>query len=966
MRNFCSTLIVFFLLSSALYGNKTEYKYESVKGDPLKTRIYTLENGLKVYLSVNRDKPRVQTFIGVRVGGKNDPAETTGLAHYFEHLMFKGTENFGTSDYKKEKPLLDKIESLFETYRTVKDETRRKEIYAEIDRVSQEASKIAIPNEYDKLMSSIGAQGTNAFTSYDATAYMEDIPSNEIESWAAIQADRFNNPVIRGFHTELETVYEEYNMSLTSDGRKVYEAVMAGLFPHHPYGQQTVLGTQEHLKNPSITNIKKYFNTYYVPNNMVVCMSGDIDPDKVIRTIDRYFGSMKPKDVPVFKTDPEKPITEPTRKEVIGLEAANIAVAYRLPAANTKDAAIAELIDYMLTNGKAGLIDLNLVQKQKVLKAGTYVIPMADYSIFQMYGTPKEGQTLEAVRALLLEQLDILKKGDFDESLLQAVINNFRLHQYYQQQESRYIAHLFLSSFINNENWENQVKKIDMQSKLTKQDIVDFCNKYFNDNYVAVYKKEGKPNDKKIEKPQITPIQSNRDNESQFLAEIKARKKNPVAPAFLDYTKDLSVVNVKKAIPLYYKQNTTNPIFSLYYVFEMGNNQDKALGTAFNYLNYLGTSSKTAEEIKSELYKLACSFNVIATNERVYVYVSGLSDNFEKAMNLLEERLADAKADQKIYDNMVADILKKRSNDKLNQRTNFVRLKDYAIWGAKSPSRNILSETELKSLNPEALVSRTKNLKNIEHIVMYYGPLTEKQVVDAINKNHVVGDKLQPVPKSEIFTEQESTENRVLLADYDAKQIYMSMHHKGGPFDKTIEAGRSLYNAYFGGSMNSIVFQEMREARGLAYSAWSNYQRPGKPDRSYLLNTFIATQNDKMMEAVNVFSDILNEMPESEKSFAIAKEKLLTTICTERVLRDQVLWNYLNAKEFGYNTDFKKELYEKLPNITFEEVKSFQHKYIKNKPVTYCILGNIKELDTKSLEKIGEVTILTKEELFGY
>ena len=962
---------IYLLLSLAFVfltasGAESEYKYESVPGDPLQARIYTLDNGLKIYLSVNKDKPRIQTFIGVRVGGKNDPAETTGLAHYFEHLMFKGTPKFGTSDYEAEKPLLDKIEALFETYRKTTDEEKRKEIYAEIDRVSQEASKIAIPNEYDKLMTSIGAQRTNAYTSYDVTAYMEDIPTNEIETWAMIQADRFTNPVIRGFHTELETVYEEYNMSLTSDGRKVYTAVMSGLFPHHPYGTQTVLGTQEHLKNPSIINIKNYFKTYYVPNNMAVCMAGDFDPDEVVKIIDKHFGSLKPSEIPKLKTTAEQPITAPVVKEVIGLEAENIAVAFRLPAANTKDAATLELVDYMMTNGKAGLIDLNLVQKQKVLNGGSYSMPMADYSIFQMYGTPKEGQTLDEVRDLLLGQLDMLKKGEFEEWLLEAVINNFKLEQYYQTQEYRYAASILLNSFVNDIDWKDQVNKIDFQSKLTKKDIVDFCNKYFNNNYAVIYKKQGTPDDNKIEKPTITPISANRDAESAFLAKIKARETTPIEPVFLDYSKDMTIAKAKKDIPLLYKQNTLNPLFSLLYIFEMGNNNDKALGTAFSYLNYLGTSTKTAEEIKSELYKIACSFNLYAMDERVYVNVVGLSDNFEKAMSLLEERLADAKADKEVYDNVVKDIIKQRADAKLNQRTNFNRLSNYATWGPKSPVTNILSESELTAMNPEELVNRTKNLKNLEHTIMYYGPLSLQQITDAINKNHAVGETLKPVPPAVKFTEQETKENKVLLAHYDAKQIYMAMIHKGDKFNPAIEIDRSMYNSYFGGGMNAIVFQEMREARGLAYSAGANYQRPGKPERSYIMNTFIATQNDKMMEAINAFNSILNDMPESENSFSIAKESIITGIRTERILREEVLWNYLNAKEFGYTTDQRKEVFEKIPAMTLKDVKLFQEKYVKNKPFTYCILGDTKDLDMDALKKIGPVTTLTQEEIFGY
>ncbi|MBO7182976.1 MAG: insulinase family protein, partial [Bacteroidales bacterium] len=245
--------------------NACQPAYESVENDPMQTRIYTLDNGLKVYMSVNENEPRIQTYVAVRAGGKNDPAETTGLAHYFEHLMFKGTKQFGTSNYELEKPLLDQIEALYEVYRAESDAEKRAAIYHQIDSISYEASKIFIPNEYDKLMAAIGSEGTNAFTGYDQTAYVENIPSNQLENWARIQADRFENAVIRGFHTELETIYEEKNMSLTRDSRKAYEKIFSLLYPNHPYGNQTILGSQEHLKNPSITNIKNFHKTYYVP-----------------------------------------------------------------------------------------------------------------------------------------------------------------------------------------------------------------------------------------------------------------------------------------------------------------------------------------------------------------------------------------------------------------------------------------------------------------------------------------------------------------------------------------------------------------------------------------------------------------------------------------------------------------------------------------------------------------------------
>lgn len=948
-------------------GKTSRHKFETVAGDPLKARIYTLDNGLKVYLSVNANEPRVQTYVAVRVGGKNDPAETTGLAHYFEHLMFKGTSKFGTSNYEAEKPLLDDIEQAYETYRKTSDEGERKRIYARIDSLSQEAAKYAIPNEYDKLMTAIGSKGTNAFTSYDVTAYSENVPANELETWAKIQAERFSDPVIRLFHTELETVYEEYNMGLTRDPGKLFDTLFAALFPHHPYGTQTIIGTQAHLKNPSITNIKNYFATYYVPNNMAICMAGDLDPDATMEIIDRYFGGFTPGEVPVLKANAETPISEPIVREAVGLEAENIAIAYRMPGAKSRDVAVLEFIDYLLTNGKAGLIDLNLVQKQKILSGGSTTVALADHSIFGMFGTPKEGQSLDEVRALLMGQLELLKKGEFEDWLLQAVINNFRLGKYLQQERPGYAAHLMLNSFANDMDWKDQVRTIDVQSKITKEEVVAFCNKYFNDNYAVVYKRQGMPDDRKIDKPQITPVPSNRNEESAFLEEIKSRVTTPPEPVFLDYSKDLSKLKAKSDIEVLYKQNVNNPLFYMNYVFDMGNDHDRLLGTAFSYLNYLGTPKHTAEEIKSELYKMACSFGVSSSNDRVYVSVNGLNDNFEKTMLLLEERLAEASVDAAAWKNLVADILKSRTDAKANQHANFSRLVSYGRWGAKSSTTNIPSAEELKSLDPQALTDKIKSLKNFKHRILYYGPLSEKELVEMVNKHHAAGENLQPVPAPAEFPELETNENKVYVAHYDAKQIYLSMLSKGATgYDKQLEPQRQLYNEYFGGGMNGIVFQEMREARGLAYSAGANYTSPAKPSKSYYLQTQIATQTDKLADANAAFLDILNNMPESEKAFNLAKESILSNIRTSRILRDAVLWSYLRAEEFGYDYDSRRDVFERAGSMTLADVKDFQEKYVKNRPYTYCILGDTKELDKNVLNSLGKVVRVTKEEIFGY
>lgn len=964
----CFSLLLALVIGSCSAPEK--YSYETVPNDPLKARIYTLDNGLKVYLTVNKETPRIQTFVAVRVGGKNDPAETTGLAHYFEHLMFKGTDKFGTQDYATEKPLLDAIEQQFEIYRKTTDEAERKAIYHTIDSLSYEASKYAIPNEYDKLMAAIGSTGSNAYTWYDQTVYQEDIPSNQIENWAKIQSDRFENNVIRGFHTELEAVYEEKNMSLTRDNEKVQEAIFSSLFPKHPYGTQTVLGTQENLKNPSITNIKNYYKQWYVPNNMAICMSGDLDPEKTIALIDKYFGQQQPNpELPKLNLPKEEPISQPVVKDVLGPDAESIALAWRFPGASDKDFETLQVVSQVLYNGTAGLIDLNLNQQQKVLNSYGYPMGLADYTVLLLGGLPKQGQTLDEVKDLLLKEINKLRTGDFDDKMLEANINNFKLAELQSMESNEGRADMFVSSFINGTDWKDEVNAIDRMSKLTKEDIVAFANKYLKENnYAAIYKKQGKdPNEKKMTKPEITPIISNRDVASPFLVEIQESAVQPIEPVFLDFKKDLNQLTAKSDIPILYKQNVTNDLFQLIYVFDMGNNHDKALGTAFDYLEYLGTSDMTPEELKSEFYRLACTFFVSPGNERTYVVLSGLNENMPDAMQLFEKLLADAQVNQEAYISMAGDILKARADEKLNQGKNFSRLMSYAMYGPDSPTTNLLTEAELTKLNPQELVDRIHNQNSYKHRILYYGPSSSKDLLAIINQHHQVPETLKDIPAGNEYPYLETPATKVLIAPYDAKQIYMAqISNLDKKYDPVIEPVRELYNEYFGGGMNSIVFQEMRETRGLAYSAWAGMMAPSYLKYPYVLRTQIATQNDKMIDAVNTFNDIINNMPESEAAFKLAKDGLINRMRTDRIIKGDIIWSYIDAQDLGQSVDPRIKLYNDVQNMTLKDIADFQKQWVKGRTYVYCILGDKKDLELDKLKTVGPIEELTQKQIFGY
>ena len=943
--------------------------YETVDGDPMQSRIYTLKNGLKVYLTVNKETPRIQTYIPVRVGGKNDPAETTGLAHYFEHLMFKGTESFGTQNYAQEKPLLDQIEALFEVYRTKTDEAERAAIYHQIDSLSYEASKLSIPNEYDKLMAAIGAEGTNAYTGYDVTCYTEEIPSNQLENWAKIQADRFKNNVIRGFHTELETVYEEKNMSLTQDNRKLHEAISSALFKKHPYGTQTILGTQEHLKNPSITNIKNYYRKWYVPNNMAICMSGDFDFDEAIDIIEKYFGDMQPNnELQMLSFEPEAEITEPIVKEVWGLESERVALAWRFHGASSDEALMLEVIDAIMNNGMAGLIDLNLMQDQKLLSAYSYPNVMSDYSTYFMQGAPKEGQSLDEVKELLLAQIDQLRKGEWDEALLTAGVTNYKMNIQRLLEENESRADLFVTSFINNTPWEDMVNRVARMEKITKKDVVEFANKYLKDNnYAVVYKRQGEDTGiKKIAKPAITPIFTNRDTTSAFLREIQAATVTPIEPVFVDFDKDMSKGSIGN-LQLLYKENTMNDIFTLKYIFDFGVNEIKSLSTARNYLDYLGTSDMSAAQIKQEFYNLACSYYINVGFNETSIILTGLSENMDKAIKLMEKVLTDAQPNEAAYKSMVADILKSRTNSKANQQSNFNMLRQYSLYGANNPSKNILSEKELKNMKPETLIETITQLSGKEHRVLYHGPMTIDEVTATVANNHKVPEVLKTVEKNKSYKIQSTDENIVYFAPYDANQIYMSsVSCNGEMYDANKSPIITMYNEYFGGGMNSIVFQEMREARGLAYSAAAYMIEPWRIDMPSYYWTYIATQNDKMIDALNAFDEIINNMPISEQAFNIAKEALIGRLRTERITRDRVLGYYLDQEKLNLTEDTRRQLYDAVQKMTLEDVTAYQQANVKGRKYTTCILGRESDLDMKSLEKWGKIIRLTQEDIFGY
>jgi predicted Zn-dependent peptidase len=940
--------------------------YEIVENDPTGLRLYTLDNGLKVYLSQNSDEPKIQTYIAVRAGSNYDPKESTGLAHYLEHMVFKGTHKIGTSDWEKEKLYLDKISSLYEQHRAEKNADQKLALYKKIDKVSLEASNYSIANEYDKMSASLGATGTNAYTWFEQTVYTNKIPANEFDKWLTLESERFSTLVLRLFHTELEAVFEEFNRSQDSDFRKRYKAMLEGLFPNHPYGQQTTIGTADHLKNPSMNDIHNYFNKYYVPNNMAIILVGDFKFDSTIKKVNAAFGKFERKELTHPTLPKEDKITSPVIKEVFGPTSESISIAFRSEGVNTEEEKLVTLCDMIMTNGNAGIIDLNLNQKQLVQRAGCSTTFLNDYGYHSFTGSPKSGQSLDEVKELLLAQIEKLKKGEFEDWMIEAVVNDLKLSQTRQYENNSALADTYVNAFIYNQNWSKRVQFLDELKKISKKQLVSFANNFYRDNYVITYKRKGEDqNIVKVANPGITPVKLNREKSSEYIKVFNKKQSDPLQPKFVDYKTAIKELKTDNGIKFSYVLNEKNDLFDMNIIFDMGRDNDKKLSLAAGYFEYIGTDKFTNEELKKEFYKLGISYYVITGRNKTYFGLNGLKENLSKGLELLEHLWDNGKADKDAYNKYVEKIYKGRQNGK-TQKGNILRngLMNYGKYGEDSPLRDIMQIDELKSINPEELIALLKDMKNYKQRIFYYGK-DANNAVSLLNKHHKLYGDLKEYPAAKEYKEQETGGN-VFFTNYDMVQTEMLFLAKGEPFKPENIAISSLFNSYFGSGLSSIVFQEIRESKSLAYSAFANYSNATKKESANYVMAYIGTQANKLEQAVNAMMDLMNNMPEAEKQFKAAKEATLKKIAAQRITKSNIFWSYERLQKLGIDKDNREQIYNTIKKMTLKDLNLFFNKNIKGESYNVMVIGNKKDLNVESLKKLGKIKELEIDYLFNY
>lgn len=950
----------------ALPAAQAEYKVVGppLPGDPMSATAYELENGLTVYLTENHESPRFYAEIAVRAGSKNDPAESTGLAHYLEHLLFKGTQRLGTLDFEKEQPHIEEMERLYDEHFNETDPDKRKAIYARINEASQRAAEYAVPNEMDRIYQAWGANGLNAHTWNEETVYKVNLPSNRLRHWAVLESERFVNPVWRLFQTELETVYEEMNRALDNKQRIIMYAVDDVLYKVHPYGQQPTIGTVEHLKNPSLSNIRKFYDTYYVPNNMAIFISGDINKETTIAIIDEHFSSWDPKKLPKQKAWREKPLDGRETVTVTYEGEEYVLLAFRTAKRSYQDADALRLLDMVLDNASAGLINLNLNQKQRVRQAGSFPYQMNDYGSQYLWGVPKEGQTLEEVEALLLEQLEIIKRGEIEDWLLPAIINDFKktIKGGLESDEARVSS--MRDAWLGYESWEHAVQMIDRMEKLTTGDLARVAKKYFNGDYVAGFRKDAPHEVPDIQKPELAKVDIDPSRQSKFGMELTSLPVDPIAPVFVDPAKDYKKIEDPKGITYFYTPNPINDIFTFSITVDFGAQDDSTIGTATMLLDKSGAGPFSAEDLKKEWYKLGTDFGIGAGDNETTISLSGLDENFGASIKLLMDVLQHPAAEVATLEELKSIILLEREDAKKQAPSIAAALMQYNRYGAESSFLRVLPEAALKQLSVEALHGVTQRLLDYKHVISYTGSLPWEQVEAVLHEHHPVNGVLKDPPPYRYMRARAPAATEIYFVPKETAQANIRIEFGSTDYDAARIPAVELFNDYFSGGMSGVVFQELREARALAYSAGARYALGYRKNDQNLMLGGIQSQNDKAVEATHAFVDLIDNMPVSEDRLAIAKDSVINNYRTGKIGFRGISGAVRSWERHGLSPDPRRQWFEEIQAGSMDTVVDFHKEIIANHPKLISIVGDKTKIDLEGLKELGPIREIGIDEIF--
>lgn len=930
--------------------------------EALKVSSYTLDNGMTVWINEDPAQTAVYGAVVVKAGAVDCPG--TGIAHYFEHMMFKGTDKIGTIDYQAEKPYLDSIAAKYDELASTTDDDARKAIQMEINRLNIKAADYAIPNEFDNLIAEMGGSGLNAFTSYDETVYHNKFLPEYFEQWAELNSERIMNPVFRLFQSELETVYEEKNRSddnLVSDFQK---SLLKNLFAGTGYSE-LVLGTTENLKNPRLNQMAEFFDKYYVANNMGLVLTGNISAEEALPVIEQTFGRIRRGADIVREPQVQQPING--RQEttaIINVPLVKIgALCYQGPSDTDADFLPVSFMTFLLNNDAGtGLLDKLMLDHKLMMAMAMPDLSFKDVgAIVVLYAPKLIGQSEKKAGKLIFNAIETLKKGDFTDDYFESCKMTYRKLLLQETEDLQERLNNMAFAFAHGVDWNSDVlTRADRIDAMTKADLVAIANKYLGDNYLMIHKKKGQAGEGFLEKPAYDKVvPKNREAASEYAQALrKSAQHIVVAPKPVDYQNDAERVQVAPMVNLFAVGNPYNDIFNLTLSFGIGLNERPELERMATYISMLGTEDKSHDEIYGQLQTLGSSVGFSASEFTFDVNITGIDENFDRTMALVSELLTNMKGDRKKLSTCKSD---EKSNLIMNRRD--MNTIASALFAKARFGENSAYIREKGNWDDKALLDLFKDVQKVECDVLYSGTLAASEVASSVAANidvkGVASKSATPVEFPVIRYESP----KIFFVDKkDAAQSQIRMLVQTDPIS-TIE-GRNegyIFSSYLGGGMSSLLFQEIREFRSLAYSTQAAMYRPTYRNRDnvdVLLMAFVGTQADKTIEAMTVVDSLVMHTPMLENKIESIRKELLNAQCNNhpdfRELPQDIAWSL----RLGYTEDPVKVFTEQIAGTDVETMSAFWKQYISGRNAVWCIVGNSKNIDMESLAAFGEIVML--------
>jgi predicted Zn-dependent peptidase len=927
----------------------------------VKVTHFTLDNGLEVYLNEDHNTPDVFGAVAVKAGSKYDPADATGMAHYLEHMCFKGTQDMGTTDYTKEKPLLDSIEWLYTQLKKTTDDKAREDIQKHINDVSVRAAQYAIPNEMDRMLKSIGSKNLNAFTSFEEIVYHNSFPSHEVNKWLDLYSHRFINPVFRLFQPELEVVYEEKNRGEDNMFSKVFETYMKNFFKVHPYGQQTTIGRTEDLKNPDLARMREYYNTYFVANNMALVMSGDFNTNEIIPIIKADFGKWPAGKVPSYPKYEEKPFNG---RELVSVKMTPVKVGimgYRTVPNNHPDDIPLQVMSYILNNqNQTGLLD-ELQEDGKLQAAQVLPMTLNDAGALGVIYVPKiVGQSFDDAEKLVLDAIGKVKSGNFDPGLLTAAKNNLRVDYFKGLEDDNSKSMSMVDCFIQGISWEKFSNYPNEVNNVTMEDVERVANQYLGSNYMVLQSKMGLPKKDKLKKPDFKPVMPKDSVKSEYANYFDKLPDGKPMPHFIDFSKDVTKTDLNPGEVLWMANNPVNDIFSLQLVYHVGYWQIPGLSEAAGYVGDLGAGDENAAKFKKEMSQLGCSYNIWVSGDRMNVYLSGLEENMQPAIDLLQRLINTPRPEKKKMDVLVSNIATSRKLENGDPENAAGILNEYLHYGKYSSYLSRYSMDELKKMDSNTLVTVFKKALDYPVSVHYVGRKPIDQVAGvlrgftftrAMNFSDTAHGKLMAYNQPAVY----------VLYRKDARQTHIYYYAKSQPYDSATWPYASAFNSYFGGDMSSLAFQEVREFRSLAYSVYTAMHSNTNDNMSF--DGYLGCQSDKTSEALSTMNGLFKNMPEKQDRLDAIRTGLINGAYDARPSFRYISQSVERLENQGFKDDPNKNYLHLYQHIQYGDIDSYYKKHVQQLPISMAVTGNEKDVPMAELQKYGKVIVVKEDEI---